>query len=545
LEQDHDQYTPVDLREYIGVIRARKWSIILVTLLVLGLALAYSYRQDPVYRAQSRLLLKPMPSTGYFPSQSLETESQLLRSDLVATEAAKVMGRPDASGLLGGISATGIPESQVLEIFYTSSDPQLAADAANAFAEGFIIYQESQANRTLELQRADITVQLEEVQADLDKVLRAVEATPETETAKLGQLAVQQNGLSARLGLLQQQLDQLDQPGASTGEDGGDIIQAASVPGSPYAPNHLANGLMGLFLGVALGLAFAFLRQRLDDTFRGRSEVERVVQAPVLATIPKIKGRKALPDRLVVIRDPRGPAAEAYRALRTGIIFASRQHDLHTLAVTSPREGEGKTLTTANLAAAIGQTGQKVALISADMRRPTLERYFALTSTSQSGGLSSWLTGDDQEPPVLIATEADNVDILPCGPIPHNPGELLTSPRLVELVAHLKENYDIVIFDTPPVLPVADVATLASILDGTLLVLDAATTHRSTAADAREELARVGVNIVGTLLNAFDPSVSNYYYYAPYHSSKGYSSTYVSNGEGRRKSDKRRFRSSR
>ena len=539
MEQTHQEYTPVDLREYLGVIRARKWSILLVTTLVLALALAYSFRQDPVYRAQSRLLLKPVPSTGYFPSASLETESQLLRSDLVADQAAQVLGRDDSSDLLGGLGVSGVPESQVLEISYSSADPQFAADAANAFAEGFIRYQERQANRTVETQRTELEKQLEETQLALEEVLRQIEDTPPTETAEIGELRVQESGLSARLGLLQGQLDQLDQPDQGSSEDGGDVIEVAVAPSDPYAPNHLANGLMGLILGIGLGLAVAFLRQRLDDRFRGSSDVERVVQAPVLATIPKIKGRKTLPDRLVALNDPRGPVSEAYRALRTGVVFAARQEGLCTLAVTSPNEGEGKTLTAANLAVVIGQTGQTVALVSADMRRPTLERYFLQAEVSRIG-LSSWLTGDLHEVPPLRPTEADNVDLLPCGPIPSNPAELLSSPRVVELTSQLKERYDMVIFDTPPVLPVADVATLASMLDGALLVFDASSTHRSAARDGREMLARVGVNIVGTVLNAFDPTASNSYYYAPY-LSKGYG--YSPNGEG--STAKRRFLSKR
>lgn len=539
MEQNQpEQYTPVDLREYLGVIRARKWTILLVAVLVLALALAYSFRQSPVYRSQSRLLLKPIPSTGYFPSVSLETESQLLSSDLVAKEAARILGTEDPDGLLGGLGVSGVPESQVLEIYYSSADADFAADAANAFAEGFIRYQEEQANQTVVVQRRELESQLDEAQLELDAVLRKLEATLPEETAKIGRLQVQQSAVSARLGLLQQQLDQLAQPSPTGREDGGDVIQAAVAPTAPYAPNHLANGLMGLFLGIGLGLAFAFLRQRLDDRFRGRSDIERVLQAPVLATIPKIKGRKALSDRLVAFNDPRSPASEAYRALRTGVIFAARQENLSTFAITSPREGEGKSLTAANLAVTIGQTGQKVALVSADMRRPTLERYF-LQADVPGVGLSGWLTSKGHDLPPLRKTEADNVDLLPCGTVPPNPAELLTSPRFVELIAQLKERYEIIIFDTPPVLPVTDVATLASMLDGTLLVLDATSTHRSTAADAHETLTRVGVKVIGSVLNSFDPSSTNSYYYAPHYSS---SYGYSSNGSGTSESRGRKSR---
>ena len=526
--QYEDGYAPVDLREYLGVIRARKWTILLTVLLVLGLALAYSYRQEPVYRAQARLLLKPIPSTGYFPSVSLETESQLLRSDLVAERAAKILDREDPSSLLGGVSVSPVPESQVLEVFYSSTEPQEAASAANAFAEGFIEYQELQANQTIENQVKDLEEQLSDLETELNGVLAGIEQATEAKNAtRLGRLRSQEAALSTRLGLLQQELDEIQNPGATASRDGGEVIQRASVPSEPYAPNHIANGLMGLLLGLGAGLGLAFLRQRLDDRFRGRSDVERSVEAPVLATVPKIRGRKRPEDRLVAVSEPHSGASESYRALRTGVLFTARQEGLKVFAVTSLQEGEGKTLTVANLAAATGQTGQTVALVSADMRRPTLETYFGVERGDW--GLSSWLTGTEDVLPPLQQSKADNVDILTCGPIPRNPGELLTSPRLTELITELRRRYDYVLFDTPPVLAVADVTTLASMMDGTILVLDMTKTRRSQASHIREDLLRVGARLIGAVLNNYDPADSPYYY-------TQYRDTYSSNGsKGKRK----------
>ena len=513
-ETTKDEYRPADLREYLSVINRRKWTIILLALLVLGLALAYSFRQEPVYRSQARLLVKPIPAVGYYPSVSLETESQLVRSQPIAERAAEIMGESDPQALLAGLVVTPVPDSQVLEIRYSAQSASAAADGANAFAQGFIQYQNRQAMAQTEAGRQEAERQLEVVEEDLNKVLRAIErADQKNNEAALARLQVEETSLSTRLGVLQQQLQ--DVPLADSDADvAGELIEEAAPPQSPSSPNHLTAGAMGLFLGLALGLAVAFVKDRLDDRFRGRTDVERVIEAPVLSTIPKIREGKRPHQRLVALTEPQSGAAEAYRVLRTGVLFLKHKEGVQVVAVTSPREGEGKTMTAANLAVTVAQTGQKVALISADMRRPTVETYFGLDRSST--GLSLWLAGAQDASPDMTKTQAENVEVLQCGSIPHNPAELLSSARLPRLVEDLRKRFDFVIFDTPPVLPVADVSTIAPVIDGALLVLDAGATRRSHASRAREDLERVGTRIVGTILNNYDPGDSSYYYYTPH-----------------------------
>jgi len=134
--------------------------------------------------------------------------------------------------------------------------------------------------------------------------------------------------------------------------------------------------VLGAILGLALGIGLAFFRERLDDRFRGRADVERALEGPVLATVPRFTGIKASSYQLVVNSQPQGAAAEAYRSLRTNLQFITEQQDISSLLVTSPSAGEGKTVTTANLGMALAQTGRRITLVSADLRRPTLERYF-------------------------------------------------------------------------------------------------------------------------------------------------------------------------
>ncbi|MGH2808084.1 MAG: polysaccharide biosynthesis tyrosine autokinase, partial [Actinomycetota bacterium] len=297
----------------------------------------------------------------------------------------------------------------------------------------------------------------------------------------------------------------------------GDVLEAASTPEQPFSPDHPRNGALGLFAGAILGIGVAFIRERLDDRFRGRPDVERVLEAPVLATVPRFAHGKRFENSLPVLSEPKGPASEAYRNLRTGFQFLASQRGYQTLLVTSPSAHEGKTSTVANLGVALSQAGRRVVIVSADLRRPNLERTFGAQNEL---GLSSWLLGEEDDLRKLVLEHPDipNLSLMTAGRVPSNPAELLTSPRLRELIDRLTQYFDLVLFDSPPVLPVADAVILASHLDSVILIFDAASTGRNAALHAKEQIERVGGTIIGCVLNAFDPSNTPYYYEPHYYS---------------------------
>jgi capsular exopolysaccharide synthesis family protein len=207
--------------------------------------------------------------------------------------------------------------------------------------------------------------------------------------------------------------------------------------------------------------------------------------------------------------------------LRTGIQFAASHQQIRTLLVTSPSEGEGKTLTVANLAVAFAQAGRRVLLVSADLRRPTLERFF---ETNKSKGLSGCLL--EPEYPVesvIVQTDIENLDLLPCGRVPHNPAELLTSPYLKEVINKAQLNRDFVLIDSAPLLPVSDSQTIAPHVDAVLLVVDASQTKRTAALEAARELRQIGAHLAGAVINRVESA-------SPYYDRTGYYTTYTSVG---------------
>lgn len=213
---------------------------------------------------------------------------------------------------------------------------------------------------------------------------------------------------------------------------------------------------------------------------------------------------------LIAKLNPKSPISEQYRTIRTNIDFASVDQKIHSLLVTSSGPGEGKSMTAANLAVVYAQQGKKVLLIDADLRKPTVHYTFRLDNLR---GLSNILVGENTFNEVVHSSDVDHLDIMSCGPIPPNPSELLASKKMEKFLEELKASYDLIIFDTPPVLAVTDAQVLANIVDGTLLVVRSKHTEIEGAQKAVESLRPAKAKLLGTVLNDRVKKQSNYYYY--------------------------------
>lgn len=220
-------------------------------------------------------------------------------------------------------------------------------------------------------------------------------------------------------------------------------------------------------------------------------------------------GAHPVETALITLRDPRSPAAEAYRTLRTNIQFSSLDKPIHTLLVTSTSPDEGKSTTLSNLAVTIAQAEQRVILVDCDLRRPSLHTLFGVPN--EQGLTSVILNQGDGELP-LHATSVPGLSLLTSGPLPPRPADLLGSRRMEVLIERLRSEADMVLFDTPPVIAVTDAAVLATRLDGVLLVLQAGKTRRDRAREARRQLEKVKANIIGVVLNNARMEASYGYY---------------------------------
>jgi len=216
-------------------------------------------------------------------------------------------------------------------------------------------------------------------------------------------------------------------------------------------------------------------------------------------------------ENLIAITNPRSPVAEAYRQLRTNIQFSTLDKPLKTLLVTSTGPEEGKSTTLANLAVTIAQTGSTVILADCDMRRPTIHQLFGIKNGT---GLTSVLIDSSAKDFPLEDSGIPNLRILPSGPLPPNPSELLGSRRMTELIDQLKAQADFVLFDSPPIIAVTDAAVLATKMDGVLLIIKAGVTKRELAKKAKDLLEKVNANLLGVVLNNVKYEVGPHYYYS-------------------------------
>ncbi|MGH3322289.1 MAG: polysaccharide biosynthesis tyrosine autokinase [Nocardioidaceae bacterium] len=294
------------------------------------------------------------------------------------------------------------------------------------------------------------------------------------------------------------------------------VVQQAQPPLSPESPRPLLDIALGLVVGLALGVGLAILRETLDTSVKNADDLSQVTDAPVLAAIL----RDPTASKHPVARDPHGKRMEAFRQLRTNLQFAAVDHKPRTIIVTSAVADEGKSSVAGNLAVAVAQFGTRVCLVDGDLREPCVAEYFGLLSEI---GLTTVLIGHGSVSDV-VQPAVRGLDVLASGPVPPNPSELLASERMGAVLAELSERYDLVVVDTPPLLPVTDAAVLAGQTDGALLVTRATRTSRDQAAQAMEALRKVDARVLGAVLNmapAKGRDAVTYGYAYSYRPSKG------------------------
>ena len=300
------------------------------------------------------------------------------------------------------------------------------------------------------------------------------------------------------------------------------LVQQATVPPRPVSPNVPLNVGLGLLIGLAVGVGLAVLRQVLDTRIRNERDVELVTDAAIIGGI--VFDAKAASRPLIVQDDPRSPRAESFRTLRTNLQFLDVGQGGRSFVVTSAIQSEGKTTTTANLAIALADSGVRVLLVDADLRRPKVANYMGLEG---SVGLTDVLIGRVALADVVQAWGRGRLSVLPAGTVPPNPSELLGSAAMARLITELRSTYDVVLFDTPPLLPVTDAAILSRFVGGVILVVSAGRANRHHLEGAISALANAGSKVSGIVLTMLPTKGPDAYGYGRY----GYGYTYEQGSE--------------
>lgn len=367
-----------------------------------------------------------------------------------------------------------------------------------------------------------------------EKLLTSAFEQQKQEANKLNESAIEYSALKrdaeSTRQLYDNLLQRLKEAGVSAGLRSSNIrvVDVARTPTFPITPNIPRNLMLGLLLGLAAGIGLAFVLESLDTTVRNMEEVSAISTLPALGTIPlqlssnghlrkrlttlSVGDGKPEPPALITYARPKSEAAEAYRALRTSILLSSFGAPPKVILVTSALPQEGKTTISANSALVLAQRGSRVLLLDADLRRPGIEKLFGIKAR---GGLSTLISGVDKLEDVLVpSTEVPNLWILPAGPLPPQPAELLSSTVMKEYIARWRNEFDHIIIDTPPCLSVTDAVVLSPEADRVILVARSGKTTKLALRRACDLLLQVNARVMGIVLNALDLRSGDGYYYA-------------------------------
>ena len=505
------------LRHQLAVLR-RRWPIVIVLAALAGGTAAWlTRREPPVYQATATVLLQPRTAEQLLAASTngisetgneVATEIEVMRSQVVTDAARGKLGHaPQVT-----IEARGF--TNVIDIRSRSTVPAAAAAEATTFAEVYVELRRAQRvediSKTGELIRSQVT-DLDKRIDELEKPLRDIDARLSSPLdVKAASLLRQQRDaiadairadrttLERRRASYDDQLNQLQLLSGFGTSGGVQLVSKADVPTEPVSASPVRNGVLGLIGGLVVGLGLAFLLDQLDDRLRRKEELEAAAGVPVLGLLPRVARRRTR-QGVLTLKSPSSPTAEAYRTLRTSLQFMAIDRPIRSLQVTSPTIGEGKTTVVCNLAASFAQAGQRVILVDCDLRRSRVHGQLGLPNEL---GFTSVLL--DQCSLADVITTIDDepfLAIVPAGPVPPNPSELLTLPRALAILETLQQNCDILLVDSPPVLPVTDALVISRHVDATLLVARPKRSTRRQVARAHELLDQVGAPLVGTVLN--------------------------------------------
>lgn len=532
-EEDVERHEAVRLEDYLRIARQRAWIIVLAVAVVVGVALYMSLATTPLYSASARLVyqktdLDTVVSGGYGlymydydKDRSIATAVSAVYNSEAMAQAVKadLQSDQDPDTLMGMISVKTSDGSDLVDISAASTDPDEAAQVANAYARQFIVYRQNSDRATVAAARDVIKAQLDTLTAEELKSDYGYMLQDKYETLRV--LEAMQDGNFT-------------------------LMREAAPPVVPFTPQTKRNIILAVVVGLVLGIGLAFLVEYLDKRIKDEKGLERAAGLPVLAAVPAVGGKwraskKGKRSTDIVGFDGEGAVLlESFRTLRSSLQYFGLNEGPRSLLITSGLPQEGKSVIAVNLAISLALSGKRAIVLEADLRKPMVHGYLNLDNKV---GLSSVLSGqssvagamqlvlmDSFLPPATRKLPGESLDVgvlrknlycLTCGPAPPNPAELLATPRMANVIRELRQLCDFLIVDTPPVLPVSDALTLAPEVDAVIL---AARLHSSTPdelAEARSLLDRAGARVIGVVAGGVRRK-HGYYYKRGYNYGYGY-----------------------
>ena len=527
--QGQTQNDELNLQDIFRVAFSHLGLIASTVIFCAGLALAYALFWPPTYEAVTTIkvpdstqsptgMLKELVPIG---SDPVQTYVEICRSSNVAQRAVSILklaalkenaGKSDieiGKGLLDQITVTNVLKSNIISINAKSGEPKQAAALANAWADSFIAANLDLSHKGAESKRAFLEDQAKSIRERLNNPALRLNEESKADEIMYGEL-----------------LEKLQE--AKLAEDVDDtgivVVDQATQPRLPVSPKKFRSLALGILLGFFAGLQLAFLLDRLRDRIKHEKVLQQVTGLPNYAVIPDF--REDYPASLnppdpkerfspkALIQNPVFSHAyyrESFKVLRTNLTLALADKPLQAFMILSPGPEEGKTLVNANLAISLAEAGKKTLLVDADLRKSSVRKIFGLENRFDTG-LPLALTGQKPWNQMTRPSGVEHLDLLPNTVTHPNPAELLGSASMRKLIEEMKDEYDYIVFDAPPVLPVTDAVVLSTLLDAVVLMVRFNATRSSDASRAMDHLKRVGTKVVGTIINCVSMKKNLYGY---------------------------------
>ncbi len=516
------------LEDYLHALRRRKLLVLACVVLAVAASVAYTRQRVREYSTSAQVLVNPSPAggnNGQVTAPKLESETALILSDAVSGAAREQVGTETGNPWEGIVVAASAPNTNIISVKATSTSPARAALLANAYVQAYVDKRVGEQNTYYDTLVASINDELttltaaiageegqlqtiDEKRAPLESILQREKDNADART-ELNALDNERDVVSGqltsdntRLRTLRTQLADTTRTRA-TQAPAAARISTARPPGAPIGISNKVLWAVALVLGFLGGTVLAFFRERLDRSAQAAGDVELALGRRVVGTVPKFSWRfRHAPGTVLMASDRSAKALqrtrEAYRRLRSSLLFLARADGVHSIVMTSNQPLEGKSTTAANLAVTLAAGGTRIALVSGDLRRPSLERMFGV---SNERGLSNYLSGQTDQVRIERIAGLDNLLFIPAGPEPRNPGELLGSQRFADLLDMLAEVTELILVDAPPLGAAADALAAGGLADGVIVVVDGKRTETTDLLSIRAELERSGATLVGAVLN--------------------------------------------
>lgn len=522
----------MEVRRYWAVIWKWLWLMVIGVVIAGVVAYLVSSRMEPMYRATATVVVQDTssPIPGYDYSQpAVVAHAELIRKESVMEAVITELGLPYSTGeLRGKVGTHTSTDSPLIKVSADDSDALTAQEIANTTVAVYIQQNRESVQAAAQAFLGQIQTEINKTSARIDE-LKAKQSTiglTAEEADELKSLEDDLDSLKTQRTLWNTELAQaMAAGGVSVGE-------SASLPTSPFSPKTLQNVALACILGLVVTTGGVFLKEYLDRSVKTAEDVSVLTGLSTLGAIPKFKANSEEKGGLITEAHPRSSISEAFRMLRTNLQFATLDKPAQTLMVAAPGPAEGKTSVLANLAVTLAQSGKKVIVVDTDLRRSSLHAMFDLPNDI---GFSNLLLAQNPDVPgYLQSNRVEGLKVLAAGPSPHNPADLLGSSRMSFLIDKLKKEADIVLFDSPPVLAVADATILAPKVDGVILVVNSGSTRPEALAETRDMLLKGNARILGVVLNRVEKEGSGSYYY------HYRNSDYYGEGEGGKQGQHRR-----